>query len=124
VNAFQLAKTAYAKPGAPTRTARATEYDLFAEITRKLKSSAADPRHFPELAGALHENRRLWTTLATDVADPENGLPKALRAQIFYLAEFTAQHSARVLAGTANAEPLIDINTAIMRGLRQQGGTQ
>ena len=124
MNAFQLAKTAYANPGAPTRTERATEYALFAEITRKLKSAAADPGNFSALAVALHENRRLWTVLATDVLDAANGLPKMLRAQIFYLSEFTAKHSALVLAGKADMTALIDVNTAVMRGLSQQRRAQ
>lgn len=124
MNAFQLAKTAYANPGAPTRTERATEYALFARITRNLKSAAANPDNFSALAAALHENRRLWTILAVDVMDPENGLPKQLRAQIFYLSEFTAKHSAQVLAGKADTAALIDVNTAIMRGLSQQGHAQ
>jgi len=38
----------------------------------------------------------------------------------FYLAEFTRTYSSRVLAG-ASADPLIDINTAVMRGLRDGG---
>lgn len=124
MNAFQLAKMAYANPAAPTRTERATEYALFAAITRNLKSAAATPENFPALAAALHENRRLWTILAIDVMNSGNGLPEKLRAQIFYLSEFTARHSALVLAGKADTAALIDINTAIMRGLSQQEHAQ
>ena len=72
------------------------------------------------LVTAIHENRRLWTILAGDVADDGNTLPEQLRAQIFYLAEFTGQHSAKVLSGKAGVEILIEINMAVMRGLRQQ----
>jgi flagellar protein FlaF len=124
VNVYHLAKTAYAAPGGPTRTERATEYALFAEITRKLKNAIDEPQNFPAMAAALHENRRLWSIIATDVADPGNRLPAALRARIFYLAEFTARHSSEVLARKQSAEALVEINTAIMRGLRQQGGAQ
>lgn len=124
MNAYQLAKTAYSTPGIPTRTDRATEYALFADITRQLNDAASDRSKFPALATALHENRRMWTTLAADVADRDNALPQALRAQLFYLAEFTAQHSAKVLSGQASAAVLVDINTAVMRGLRQRGTGQ
>ncbi|MFN6978293.1 MAG: flagellar biosynthesis regulator FlaF [Gemmobacter sp.] len=41
-----------------------------------------------------------------------------MRAQLFYLYEFTAAHSRRVLDGTASVEALVDVNTAMMRGLR------
>ena len=41
-----------------------------------------------------------------------------MRAQIFYLAEFTQIHSARVLKREAEPGILVDINTAMMRGLK------
>lgn len=75
------------------------------------------------MAEAIHENRRLWTILASDVVDKENGLPAQLRAQIFYLAEFTESHSRKVLAKEATADALVEINTAVMRGLRTMGVT-
>jgi flagellar protein FlaF len=56
------------------------------------------------------------------VAQPGNCLPAALRARLFYLYQFTAQHSRAVLDGKANVEVLADINTAVMRGLRGEGG--
>ncbi len=71
---------------------------------------------------ALHENRRLWSVLATDVADADNALPNTLRARIFYLAEFTEQHSSQILGNKATVEPLLEINMAVLRGLRQMRG--
>ena len=59
--------------------------------------------------------------MATQVADAKNALPQGLRAQIFYLAEFTLQHSRKALSGGASVRPLIEINTAVMRGLRGEG---
>ena len=41
-----------------------------------------------------------------------------LRAQLVSLAEFVRRHSLAVLGGRASIAPLIDINTAIMKGLR------
>lgn len=124
MNAYHMAKTAYAAPGGPTRTERATEYALFAEITRKMRNAQENPTDFAALAEAIHENRALWTILATDVADPHNRLPATLRARIYYLAEFTAHHSSGVLARKHGPEALIEVNTAVMRGLRQQGQVQ
>lgn len=118
-----FARTGY-DSAAPTQgTPRRTEYRAFAQATHRLsRASQADPLDFPRLAEAVSENQRLWTLLAADVADQANGLPAQLRAQIFYLAEFTRLHSRKVLDRAATAEVLIDINTAIMRGLR--GGTE
>jgi flagellar protein FlaF len=124
VNALDMARTAYASPGTPARTLRGIEYDLFARVTHRLKASQArGGRDFALLAQALHENRQLWAALASDVAEPGNQLPPTLRGQLFYLYEFTELHSARVLEGVASAEVLIDINTAVMRGLRSEGRT-
>ena len=75
----------------------------------------------PQLLEALHENRKLWRTLAIDVADKDNALPKDLRARIFYLAEFTDHHTNAVIRKKVSAVPLLEINTAILRGLKQDG---
>lgn len=124
MTAQSLAQTAYAAPTAPTRTGRGLEYDLFARITHRLKSAVESDgrRARGAMIRALYDNRRLWTVLATDVADPGNQLPADLRARLFYLNEFTQTHSRKVLAGDASADVLIEINTAVMRGLRAGQG--
>jgi len=123
VNALDLARTAYGTPGTPVRTGRSTEYDLFARITRRLRESqGAAGKNIRPLVQALHDNQSLWTTLAVDIADDGNGLPRELRARLFYLAEFTRVHTSRVLAGEASAGVLVDINTAVMRGLAAREG--
>ena len=58
--------------------------------------------------------------MAVDVADKGNALPKELRAQIFYLAEFTDHHSQQVIRGKATPTALIDINMAVLKGLNGQ----
>ena len=121
MNAMNMAKTAYAATRNTVRTPRGVEYEAFARTTYRLKSSAEEGRAgFGKLAQAIHENRRLWTLLAADVAARENALPPDLRARIFYLSEFTNQHSRKVLKDPAEAGVLVEINTAIMRGLKQK----
>ncbi|NUB44915.1 flagellar biosynthesis regulator FlaF [Fertoebacter nigrum] len=116
------ARTAYARPDAPLRTPRSLEYDLLARMTQRMTATATRrDTDFPAFAGALHDNLRLWSTLAADVAGSGNGLPPKLRAQLFYLYQFTAAHSAKVLETSADIEVLVDINTAVMRGLRGDG---
>ena len=120
MNATLHAQNAYRTKSQPIRTDRDTEYDAFARITSRLKSAAArKPASFKELAAAIHDNRRLWTLLASDVASKENALPDAVKAQIVYLSEFTRVHSSKVLKKEATAEALVEINTAVMKGLRQ-----
>ena len=125
MNALNMAKTAYATTQSPIRTPRSTEYEAFARITHRLKDASTKGRAgFARLAEAIHSNRRLWTLLAGDVADNGNGLPRELRAQIFYLAEFTNHHSTLVLNGEGDVDVLVEINTSIMRGLRSQAGVK
>lgn len=117
-----LAQRAYAQSAAPTRTPRDTEYEAISKITHRLKAAAAQKASdFSGFVQALHENRRLWSVLANGVVDSDNALPSELRAGIFYLAEFTEQHTGLVLAKKAEVEPLLEINLAVLRGLRQQG---
>lgn len=122
MNALDLARTAYSPVNAPVRTPQSNEYEAFVRVTRRLNEAARADAPFPELARALHENRRLWTFIGTSVADRENGLPADLRARLFYLGEFVEQHSRRVLRGEAAMGVLVEINAAVMRGLRLQLG--
>ncbi len=118
MNASFQAQQAYASAASPLRTSRSAEYQAFSEIIRRLgRVSDADATRFAEVASAIHDNRALWTILASDVASTDNALPDTLRAQIFYLAEFTDTHSRKVLRGEESVQALIDINTAVMRGL-------
>ncbi|MEH7828649.1 flagellar biosynthesis regulator FlaF [Gemmobacter denitrificans] len=121
---MHLARAAYGRPSTPARSYRQIEYDLFARVTKELGQSERNrKRDFPGFVKALNENLVMWRTLAIDVADKENGLPQQLRAQLFYLYEFTSEHTRKVLKDDASAEVLIDINTAVMRGLRGEGDT-
>ncbi|MEL7011805.1 MAG: flagellar biosynthesis regulator FlaF [Pseudomonadota bacterium] len=138
MNATQLAQNAYGSGTRSVQTPRGIEYEAFARVTSRLKAIAEQmaqskrqqmasktkrviPGQFSEFATALNENRTLWTLLATDVADDGNQLPDDLRARILYLAEFTRQHTAKVLNSKASVVPLLEINIAIMRGLSAQG---
>lgn len=114
-----LAQRGYGQAAAPTKSVGKIEYDVIARVTHKLKEAAMrGKRGFPALAEAIHENRALWRLLAIDASGAENGLPDQLRAQIVYLMEFTNHHSTKVLAGDASVRPLLEVNTAILRGLR------
>ena len=119
MNALLKAKSAYAAAKAPTRTARNTEYEILARITRRMiaaHNKGADG--FNDLASAVSDNRRLWMLFTSDLAKSGNKLPSELKASLLELGQFTRVHTSKVLARKASVEPLVDINTAIMRGLR------
>ncbi|WP_299735757.1 flagellar biosynthesis regulator FlaF [uncultured Roseobacter sp.] len=122
MNAYAQAQSAYA-PAAPTRTARSAEYEVIARISHRLKLAIKDD-DFPALAEALYENNKLWIALAVDVVDDNNLLPDELRARIIYLSEFTRLHTQKVLRRKESAIPLLEINAAILRGLKQEGSSK
>lgn len=122
MNTLQMARTAYSNTAAPIRTPRGTEYEAFARVTHRLRDAAKTKKSsYAAYVKALHENRRLWTILASNVAQDDNALPAELRAQIFYLAQFTARHTSAILSKKEDETALIDINMAVMRGLQREG---
>lgn len=120
MNASLKAQQAYAPTVTPIRSTRRIEYDVIARITFRLKTAIEDGKFGP-LVEALDENRNLWRILAIDVADDNNALPNDLRARIFYLAEFTNHHTSKVIRRQENAIPLLEVNMAILRGLKPTG---
>jgi flagellar protein FlaF len=119
VNAALKAKQSYGSARKSTRSPIDTEYELLGRLTHRMIAATKKGKSgFNELAAALHENRQLWTLFVTDMAHPDNALPKELKQNILYLSEFTAQHTGKVLSRKADVRPLVEINTAIMRGLR------
>ena len=119
MNAFAQAQRAYAPTQAPTKTARGTEYEVIARISHRMKH-AMQQNDFVALVNAVQENNSLWMALAVDVANSENLLPDELRAKIIYLAEFTRQHSHKVMRKLDTAVPLLEINASILKGLKQE----
>ncbi len=122
MNAQTLALRAYGNTASTARTPRSIEFELIARITHRIRAAAMKGRkNYPQLVEALNENQRLWTTLAVDIADPNNELPADLRARLFYLAEFVQHHTSLVLRKKARITPLLEVNAAVLRGLSQSG---
>jgi len=118
-----MAQRAYTPDQSGMRSPRSVEYEAFARVTRRLRSAAREEAGHGELIAALHENRKLWNFMAAAVADPGNQLAPDLRARLFHLAQFTTAHSRKVADNRAGVDALVEINTAIMRGLRDRPGT-
>ena len=123
MNIIDQARQAYAPVSSALRTGRSLEHQLFTDVTQRLRQTHQNlPAGFPAFAEAVYANRAVWNHMAVQVSDDENALTDDLRARIFYLAEFTAAHSAKVLRGEADIAPLLEINTAMMRGLAGSEG--
>ena len=124
MSALAYQQNGYVSATRSTGMPRSIEYQVFSRVTGKMHKGVQPDAPFNVLAEALHENIMLWTTLGLEVADDSNELPDQLRAQIFYLFEFTRAHTPKVLRGEADVQALIDINTSIMRGLRAAPQTE
>lgn len=121
----QRAHDAYSTATVPIRSSRSIEYEVISKISHRLRNAAkARDTSFPAFAEALSENHRLWTTLATDIAQDENALPDELRARLFWLAEFVEAESRKLLRGAGDVGILIEINAAVLHGLRGQEATE
>ncbi|MCI4662249.1 MAG: flagellar biosynthesis regulator FlaF [Neomegalonema sp.] len=117
--ASQHAATGYAQTSRAVGTPRSLEYQIFHRVTAKLSAIKAEKNPSTSaLAEAVAGNSKLWIALASDLMSDGNALPEQMRAQLISLAEFSRKHGSAVLRGKADVSALIEINTAIMRGLR------
>lgn len=119
-----LARDAYHQSARTMASPREVERQLLSRITTALavaeKNRESD---HPAYVRALSKNLEFWTVVATDVVSQENQLPADLRSQLFYLFEFTRSHTRKIISGETalDAEPLIEINQNIIRGLQAPG---
>ena len=113
---------AYQQAATRAESPRDMEYRLFAQVTKALMDAAAlDKSEISKRADALDWNRRLWSTLGADCADPDNQLPAPLRASFISLSIWVNKHTSLVIRNKEEIEPLIDVNRMIMQGLASQG---
>ncbi len=113
-----MSHDAYRKSQFTTAHPRNVEYQAFTEATRRLLSVEEEGRaDLRRLIDAIHLNRTLWSTLASDCADPANQLPTETRALIVSLAQWVSRYSSDVMQKKESVSPLIDVNRIIMDGL-------
>jgi flagellar protein FlaF len=109
---------AYQQTATRAESPRELEYRLFAQVTLALMEAAkADAGDVALRVDALDWNRRVWTVLADDCANPANQLPAPLRASIISLALWVSRHTSAVIRRQEDFEPLIEVNRLIMQGL-------
>jgi flagellar protein FlaF len=109
---------AYHQAATRAESPRQAEYRLFAQVTLALMEAAkADVHDIAARVDALDWNRRVWTALSEDCAQPGNGLPASLRASIISLAIWVGRHTSAVIRRQEHFEPLIEVNRMIMQGL-------
>ncbi len=71
-----------------------------------------------DIAGAILFTNKLWTVLIEDLATPDNGLPRELRAQIVSIGIWILRDLERVRnEDNASFVDLLEVSRAIRKGL-------
>ncbi len=84
-----------------------------------LEAAEAKGPRSREAIDAILFVRRLWGMLIEDLANPENDLPKALRADLISIGLWIMRESEQIrLEQSDNFRGLIDVTRAIGEGLR------
>ena len=82
------------------------------ELANKPHSTPAD------VAGAVVFTNKLWTVLIEDLAAPDNGLPRELRAQLVSIGIWILKELERIRNNEqASFGDLIEVSRAIRKGL-------
>lgn len=96
------------------RERRAVERGV--ELLRRAQAQGANSRDAVE---ALHYVRSLWSVLIEDLAQPENDLPEALRADLISIGIWVLREAEQIrFARTDDFTNLIEINAMISEGLK------
>ena len=112
---------AYQQAASRAEAPKDAEYRLFGQVTRALiAASEAPTTDIARRIDAIDWNRRLWSTLARDCAEPGNKLPAEVKAGIISLSLFVGRNSSEVMRGEDDFETLIEINTIMMQALSQK----
>jgi flagellar biosynthesis activator protein FlaF len=120
-----LAHTSYQSARA-TLNSRAIEFQVFSQITSRLDyyhnrtRETHEPYFCQGLAEALYDNKRLWSAITVDIAQPAHPYPLDLKEKLISLAHFVRNHTNKVLKNESTAEVLIQINESIIAGLKGQ----
>jgi flagellar protein FlaF len=121
VSSFTGVNDSYRQAAIAVSASNSLEYQAFAKATSDLRSAQMQAdQNFSKLVSAAQVNRKLWSILASDVADERNLLPHDARRMIFSLAAFVSLETRRLIFRKVNAATLIEINMIVMRGLKQE----
>ncbi len=99
---------------------RELEASLLLKAAAQLQTVKDDwENNYKSLDNALYYNRRLWTILASAMAEEDNQLPKPIRDNVASLGVFVMSHTLKVLAEPSpdKLTSLININREIAAGL-------
>jgi flagellar protein FlaF len=103
-----------------TSDARDLEYRLLAQVTGQLIQAQEGKLTLSDRLEAILKNEKIWSVFLSDLNEPGNGLPKALKVNLASLALFVIKETNHILDKDAPLDDLIMINRQIMAGLKPQ----
>ena len=119
MSAAHFAQQAYKNSQRELASEISIELKVFSQITSRMRAADISvPGGMSKLAEVLTDNMKLWNILFTDLSLSSNEMPDDLKAQIMSLAKFAQAQTLEILAGRAKHDVLVDINQAMMNGMR------
>jgi flagellar biosynthesis activator protein FlaF len=99
-------------------TARAAESQAFGHSISLLEKAKIAGPTSRQAVEALYFLNRFWNIMLEDLASPENGLPKPLRAKLLSIGIWMIKQSAAIREGRSkDFQGLIDVSRSIKAGL-------
>jgi flagellar protein FlaF len=101
------------------KLARERERQIFEHCLELLRLADEKGAESREAIEALLYCRRIWAAFLEDLASPENGLPKPLRAEIISIGLWVVREAENIRLGkSTDFKPLIEVTTALYEGLK------
>ena len=99
--------------------AKDRERQLLTRSIMLLMSASKAGHDSMEAIEALHFTNRVWTTFVEDLGNPENALPKELRANLISIGLWLLREAEEVRQGRSqNFEGLIEVSQIIRDGIK------
>lgn len=114
-----IASTKYRQPAQQGGSPRETEGRALMEAARRLSVAKDNPGDKAALVDTVRLNWRLWTIFQSDLSEPDNGLPEALRNNMLTLCNYVDKRTVEILSdpSPSSLDVLININRNIASGL-------
>ncbi|MEO9340687.1 flagellar biosynthesis regulator FlaF [Mesorhizobium sp. SB112] len=99
--------------------AKEREKQLLSRSIDLLSAASTAGTNSMEAVEALHFTNRVWTTFIDDLGNPENALPKELRANLISVGLWLLREAEDVRQGrTDNFDGLIEVSQIIRDGIQ------
>ena len=123
---MSYAANAYARTSQSALSPREAEAAVLLKAARRLQAVRGDAvTKSAALNDALMFNQRVWTILASAVADPANPLPEDIRRNVTHIAVFVFRTvlDAMIEPTARKLDALVSLNHQLAAGLQGNPGT-